>query len=418
MKFGFSLLLILLSIGNSIALYGYVFKYAKRNHRVFAVIPAALLIAAAIVSRLLDDETAEIITDLTLLLSASVFPYFLFKPQKRKTFVLSGMMLCSVFDFIEYAVASIFGKTSLSETVTVYIIIYAFAFLVTLLIGTLLNTQTVPEFLDQIPSIIFIAVFIINYSAYYGLSVVETAESYAHAAVILNYIAACLSTFGISFIVYRYAVLSKKQKDEEKIFALEMNRYEEIIRNNRDISAFRHDLKNNLFALKTLIEAQRTDEAKIYIDSLTESVNSSKSKFQTGNILADAILTDKSSEAEKSETSIEFEGAVPADGISNRDLCVILSNSLDNAIEACKNIPLAHISVKSELKENGARIIVSNTVSEKVEIHNGKIQTSKADKRLHGFGISNIRKAVKKYNGYVDIFCTECKFTIEMGLIY
>lgn len=418
MEYFLSAVLVLFCIGNSAVLYGFVLRYTKRKSQVPAVILSLISAAACAAARVLDDETAELITDLILLFSASVVPYFIFRPKSKKTFILSGIMLCSVFDFLEYAIASVFNSKSLNETLVIYVILYGSALVIALLAGSVLRSNTVPDFLEQIPPIVYIAVFIINYSAYYGLSVVETSESYARAAVILNYIAACLSTFGISFIVYRYAVLSKKQKDDEKIFALELNKYEEIIRNNRDLSAFRHDYKNNLFALKTLIEAQRTDEAKEYIASLTQSVDKTKSRFQTGNILADAILSDKAEAAEKSGTAIEFEGAMPSQGIENRDLCVILSNSLDNAIEASKGISSALIHIKSELKGNGAQIIISNPVLKKVEIRNGKIHTSKQDRRLHGFGISNICSTVKKYNGYVDIFCTESRFTLDMGIIF
>lgn len=418
MKYILGALLILLCILNSSLLYGSVLRYPGRKSRIIAALLISVLTASGGLSRLADDETAEIIIDVLLPAASCVLPYAMFKPGSKKTFFLSGIMLCSVFDLLEYAAAAIFDGTSLDITLTIYISLYVFACASAYAAGRLLKSRNIPYFLEQIPPIVYLSVFIINYSAYYGLSVLKESESYAGAAVALNYISACLAACGISFIIYRYAVLAKKQKDDEKLFALELSRYEEILRNNHEMSAFRHDYKNNLFALKTLIETNRTSEAREYISSLTGSLDLTRSRFQTGNLLADAIISDKAAKAEKYEIRMEFEGALPADGISGRDLCVILSNSLDNAVDACADIPSAVIRIKSELKENGVRITVTNPVLKKVEIHNGRIQTSKADKSAHGFGISNIRNTVKKYNGYADISCSDEEFVLEIGVVF
>ena len=73
--------------------------------------------------------------------------------------------------------------------------------------------------------------------------------------------------------------------------------------------------------------------------------------------------------------------------------------------------------MKSTENENATVITISNPTNEDIRIRGNYIKTTKEDKRNHGLGISNIRRAVQKYNGYADISCENKIFTIEIGLI-
>ena len=86
--------------------------------------------------------------------------------------------------------------------------------------------------------------------------------------------------------------------------------------------------------------------------------------------------------------------------LDDQDVVILLSNLLDNAIEATAK-ETAHKVIKIKLlnKNDTVIISISNRISKPVKIVNGMIQTSKSDKENHGIGLNNIMTIVKKYDG-------------------
>lgn len=417
MYYALSGLLPVLCAANAALLLKGVFGCRLKDKLTLFYILTAVAAAAGVGAAFLEGEAAESLTEVILMACSMGLPYLAFERKKKLTFVWVGLMLCSLFDFFEYALVSAFPPITWQKGVYVYSALYLAGSVSALILGRAARGRTVPDFLEYIPPAIYIAIFVVDYSAYYSLTVVTGSESYAGAAVVFQYIAAVLAACCIGFIIYRFAVLSDRQKEQEHIHALELSRYEEMIRGSRDMSAFRHDYKNNLHALSVLLNSGRTDEAKEYISGMTESLDSTRGRFQTGNLLADAILSDKAAAAEKSGVGIDFDGAIPAEGINNRDLCVMLSNAVDNAIEAGTKAAPCRVRVSARQKEMGAVITVTNPVKEKVQVRGGNVVTTKADRQSHGFGIANIRAAAKKYNGYAEISCDDNVFKLEIGLV-
>lgn len=194
--------------------------------------------------------------------------------------------------------------------------------------------------------------------------------------------------------------------------------YESMMEATRDIRSFRHDVKNNLFALNIMLSQGRLDEAKKYVENLSGIIDETKRfSFCTGNYLADAILGDKAATAVKDGTKILFLGSIPEKGIEKNDLCTVLTNALDNAIEACSDIPDSVITIDSRETDFGCRINIGNPVKVEPQIKNGMIKTSKSDKNNHGFGLENIRRTVEKYNGFVKATCENKLFNLDIALM-
>lgn len=413
-----SLLLLLLSLSSVLLLLGKLFDYEKRDKSfLFYFVSAMIFVIEIAVQFTTDIETKTLCTELLVMLMIMGVPYLRFKPKKKMTFAWIGLMVGSLFDFIECVIASFISDDSWQNALIIYCALYAFASVVLVICSKLIKSRSVPDFPERIPPIIYIVIFVADYSAYYSMTLTSNMDSSPVFASTLHYLSAVLSAICIGFIVYRYFTLSNLKKEDERIHALELMRYEEMIQKNADVRAFRHDYKNNLFALETFIQSGRTQEAEAYIQEMTQSLNKTVSKYQTGNILADAILSDKSDKAGNFGIKVEFEGIIPSVGIGNRDLCAILSNALDNAIEACSDMSQCTIQISSVSKPGGFIIRISNPVKRAIPIKNGIVRTSKSDSQNHGFGISNIRKAAKNYNGYVDITCENLLFTIEVGLM-
>lgn len=198
----------------------------------------------------------------------------------------------------------------------------------------------------------------------------------------------------------------------EKQVAAQISHYEKLEKLNSDMRTFRHDYINHLSSINALIGEGCYSDAQNYIDKLTESTHRNEAIFLTGNRLADAILTDKSDSC-KDFADIEFDGCI-TDKIENSDICIILANALDNAVEACKKCPeRGKISIAAQIRQGYWTMTMRNpTVGADSE---GIMKTSKEDEKNHGFGLLSIEKAVKKYDGTMAVSIKDGIF--EMAVV-
>ena len=357
------------------------------------------------------------IANISMALFYMITPYMALDLKKKKLFILFGFVLDCFFDVLTQVFTLLFR---IKSSTIIYNTIFSAWFLVCIFISLLLYYKkhfVIPKyFLEQIPTIFYILFFI----AFFVISLMldKDKETFGLLELYLAGGFVIISFFGISYIVVKYITVSSKQKESEIQLEMQAEHYQDLAEKNRDIRRFRHDIKNNLLALDILLSDGKYDEAKKYIDSMNESVKETENRFSTGSYLADAILSHKADEIKNDKLDIEFSGTVPSERISNNDLCTILTNSIDNAARACKEVAPCKINVTSDETEKGCTITVSNPVLKKVEIKNDSIKTSKKDAQNHGFGIENIKKVAEKYRGFVRLSCTDSEFTIKIGLLY
>lgn len=198
--------------------------------------------------------------------------------------------------------------------------------------------------------------------------------------------------------------------------------YRQLADANYEVRRFRHDFKNMSIAIGTLLNRGENQEALRLLRQCSEALEAPggfQPTFETGNGIADALLTEKQSLAAKCGTTIRFEGALPQTALSPTDLCVILGNTLDNALEACQKLPAnlpKTISVTCHSLGGFLLLSVTNPLQEKVSIKNGGIPTTKENKTLHGFGLYSLHSMVKKYHGQLRLSSTRESFTVEIDL--
>ena len=197
----------------------------------------------------------------------------------------------------------------------------------------------------------------------------------------------------------------------EKQVEAQINHYEKLEELNSDIRQLRHDYINHLTSVSTLIEHKNYPDALQYIERLTEATHCNETIYRTGNHLADAILTGKSIEC-KEFADIEFNGFI-TDKIDNTDMCAILANALDNAIEACRKCSSrSKINIVAQNKQGYWVMTMRNpTVSEDSK---GLMKTSKEDTQNHGFGLLSIEQAVKRYDGNIKVGVKNGVFEISV----
>lgn len=236
------------------------------------------------------------------------------------------------------------------------------------------------------------------------------------------------SMIGLVISIVAVIKISISETEEKSVVNLlskqvegQVEYYEKINKIYGEFRSFRHDYKNHVLCLRSLIAADKKAEALEYMETMQNMSSLGKNKYNTGNVIIDALLDDKSDQAENTGIELDFNGVVPNSGISNADLCVIMANAIDNAIEACskdKSSDKKIIKVDADIKQGYFLFRASNPIFEEVKFNEkNKVVTSKSDKEHHGFGVANIIRTSKKYDGTTDISTDNDEFTIEVHLL-
>jgi len=187
-----------------------------------------------------------------------------------------------------------------------------------------------------------------------------------------------------------------------------------------DIRALKHDMGNHITVLENLMMKNETEECEKYLLELKAAWSESVAEIKTGNPVTDVILMQKQKEAEEKGIDFRCKFMYPADtNINAFDVSVILNNAIANAFEGVKECENPYISVSAYRKKNAYMMEVINCISKSVEIDNetGLPETTKNDKGSHGYGLTNIRKVARKYQGDLDISQNKNIFTLTVMLM-
>ncbi len=170
----------------------------------------------------------------------------------------------------------------------------------------------------------------------------------------------------------------------------------------------RHDMKNHGLCLAQLLEKENIEEAKTYLEQWNTGMEEGESVIHTGSVFADALLNPKYRQARKFGIDISIQMSVPGeDRIAPVDLCCLLANALDNAIEACQRgiaagYPAGWIRMKSQIYPNYWVFEITNSTYISVKRHEGGFQSSK-QVPMSGVGLQNIRTVVERYEGVLEL---------------
>ena len=181
----------------------------------------------------------------------------------------------------------------------------------------------------------------------------------------------------------------------------------------------RHDLNNHLMVLSNLIRQEKWEEAVQYLEALQEADSMVELDVKTGNPVTDIILSEKKHEAEAEGVEFTSDFQFPGNGnIEIFDVCIVISNALQNAMEAARGSKNPYIRLFSKMKNNAFLIIVQNSYEGALvtDPESGFPISDKEDRESHGFGIRNMKKVAEKYYGMIDINQTgkEVELTVMM----
>lgn len=192
----------------------------------------------------------------------------------------------------------------------------------------------------------------------------------------------------------------------------QLKHYESLERLDGSMRRFRHDYLNHMHSLLSLLKMKQYGDAEKYIEKLIGSDSNQGVIFRTGNRLADAILTEKSVLC-RGTAEIVFDGHIPC-GIDNTDLCIILSNLLDNAAEACAKLDGASVIDVAADERHGYFVLTVKNPTDDARTYSAVPETTKQDASEHGFGLMNVTAAAASHEGIVEIQCKNMVFEISL----
>ncbi len=172
-----------------------------------------------------------------------------------------------------------------------------------------------------------------------------------------------------------------------------------------------HDLKHQLLAVKDAIDPHEYND-------MMEMIDSYGTEIQTNNEVLDVVFQEKNFQCRK--LGIQFTCIIDGTAVNfmgTTDLYVLFGNLLDNAIEAVSKLPDGEVKIiqVTVRRERGFVIITTeNSYIGDLSWSEGRLITSKADKRNHGFGIRSIEKVVHKYGGRYSISTEDQIFSISI----
>lgn len=194
--------------------------------------------------------------------------------------------------------------------------------------------------------------------------------------------------------------------------------YREIEHMYREIRGWRHDFRNHIQLLKTYVQKGDLEAVSSYLTELEDDLKQVDPAIKTGNVLADAILNSKITLAKSQGIPVRADAHIPVKlSISDVDLCVILGNLFDNAIEANCQLPEGHRMIRVYMDMKGNQLYISFTnfaPGGKQAKVNGRFSTTKG--KGHGYGLFRMDTVVKRLGGYLRRASEEGAFTTEILL--
>ena len=184
----------------------------------------------------------------------------------------------------------------------------------------------------------------------------------------------------------------------------------------QEMRGWRHDFRNHLQLLKSYAQKGDLNAVQAYLAELEQDLSRVDPAVKTGNTMADAILNSKISLAKSREIPVHVDAHIPVKlTMSELDLCCILGNLFDNAIEASLALPQEQRMIRVYMDMKGTQLYISftNFTADKKRLKSGKVfRTTKGEG--HGFGLIRIDAIIERLDGYLSRNSEDGAFTTEI----
>lgn len=415
---------ILVSVYEGFNLYYYIFAFLDYNfksQRSKITYSAGAIIHTCIVLVLNYFTFYEGILGLIYMLFTLIYSILILQKSKIKTFfvVLSGYVwVLSINVFVATFISNI-SSSELSDIYSKHIFERFMLILIAQLLVTCVYRVTLKLFkktdvkLHAQECVLIVIVFSISFVVIMLNHFVQLNYNVAeqhHKWLLLSNLGIIIINIVCYFMVIRLSK-ANSAKVEYELQMIDLNykkQYAENIKSqHEEIRRIRHDMKQSYQVLQQFVVENKFNELAEYLPQICEQINKISSAVDTNHSIINAILNTKLSFAKNQgiKTLCSSVKQIHAEKIEEIDLCHLIGNMMDNAIEATLKISSEKTKyVEVSIIERNAMILITVRNSyEDVLIDEG-LNTSKNNKANHGFGIKTIRKIAKKYQGSADFY--------------
>lgn len=264
-----------------------------------------------------------------------------------------------------------------------------------------IETVTVWRYLTAIPLVFAV------------ISIITTMEAFDHK-ISLVILSIRFSVIGGSVLVA--ALLAKvvkqmeqavkaeeRSKQSERLLALQGEQYAALNRNIEQTRAARHDLRHQLAAISTMVAHKEYEKLRIFVEQYRKSVPTDKDMVLCENYAANSIISHYIAFAhEEGVSDIDIRCVLAKNsGIDDTDLCVLLGNLLENAIEGCKTAPPEKRKMKLRISTHAGNLMltVDNTFDGRLLVEDGEFLSRKRKNGQKGVGLASVAAVAEKYDG-------------------
>lgn len=199
-------------------------------------------------------------------------------------------------------------------------------------------------------------------------------------------------------------------------------RYQWLQQENQHMARMIHDMKKHVVMLDTYMKDHKDETMEKYRLEVAKQADEMLDCIRFGNPMIDRIISTYAQKLKQAQISFNVEmDDIDVSFLAPVDLCAVLMNMLDNAIESCMQAKEKFILLKLKEAAPQVFIIKMKNSCDFIKDQDGKLMTSKPDAMYHGFGLKNMEQIAQKYHGAMHtaydekrhIFTTTVRFTIE-----
>ena len=361
---------------------------------------------------------------LPLMLSFFIILFLIYKDVFYKRILWITVTLFStivseliILPFVLICTNTSFADLSNNPDVQALGTIFSRLLLLTIMELIIRNKRTIFDgFIKNFFPIIFIDVIyaLLIYNLFYLDNIYLTIDMAIALSLFVMFLISILALYLLRKIV--------KKSDEIMTTNLKLQQIEMEHKQNQDMAivvedlrALRHDMNNHMSILQGLLTLEEYNDAKAYLSTITEELTIANSFIFPDNKVLSVLLNNKISKTRQLGITFEPELLTTTTPFSDSDLCALVGNILENAIEASVQHENPYIFFSMKKANHQLLIQCDNTFTVPPVFEKGNLVTTKSDKAYHGIGTKTIRSIVEAYHGTTE-FTVDDLFHVTISI--
>lgn len=235
--------------------------------------------------------------------------------------------------------------------------------------------------------------------------------------LVLNIVVILADIFLVLILLLLFILSQVKQERNIMVYQQHSTQeyYRELRRQHERMGKLNHDIRNERACLYHFLEEGEMEKAKAFLEE-KQGESYTLHQIWTGDSMVDFMITLKKSEMVKRKISFQLDSDFTKFPTSQEDCCILMGNLLDNAIEAAEKCPEKDRWIRLELRQHNEIfwLMVKNASVQAPKIREGKFDTTKKEREIHGWGLQNVENLADKYGGTIKYDYSEKFFEVQI----